>query len=182
MDRTVLLWVVAHRTGWGTAAARGLMAVGTRPVPLAAAALAALIVVTVFRSWRLGAATGLAAVVALVLSEVAKSLGHRPRPPAALALVRVAGFSMPSTDAALTAAAATVLMVAALRTGRRTGRLVAGALAAAVVGVGVALVYLGAHWTTDVVAGWVLGIGVGAAVARVLLGRRPQRSRPAPAA
>ena len=178
MDRAVLLWVVAHRTEWGTALARGLMAMGTRALPLAAAGLAFLVLLAAFRSWRLAAAAMLAAVVAVAVSEVAKAFVHRPRPPAALGLVRVQGFSMPSTDAALTAAVATVLIVAGLRTGRRAGRVLAAVLAAVVVVVGAALVYLGAHWATDVVAGWVLGGGIGVAAHRVHEGRSAGTGRP----
>jgi undecaprenyl-diphosphatase len=148
------------------------MAVGTQPLALAAAGLVFLILLAAFRSWRVGAAAVLAVVVAVAVTEVAKTLVHRPRPPAALALVRVHGFSMPSTDAALTAAAATVLIVAACRTGRRAGRVLAVSLAASVVVVGAALIYLGAHWASDVVTGWVLGVGTGAAAARVLIGPR----------
>jgi len=141
MDRAVLLWMVAHRTGWATASARALMALGTRPVPLAAAGLVALVLVAVSRSWRLGATAAAAAVAAAALSVGAKLVVHPPRPAPALSLVTAHGSAMPSTDAALTAAAAVVLVV------------------------GVALVYLGAHWTTDVLVGWALGAAVGAALA-----------------
>lgn len=165
MDRAVLLWMVAHRTGWATASARALMALGTRPVPLAAAGLVALVVVAVSRSWRLGATAAAAAVAAAALSVGAKVVVHRPRPAPALSLVTAHGSAMPSTDAALTAGAAAVLVIAALRTGHRAGRLLAGATAAVVLVVGVALVYLGAHWTTDVLVGWALGAAVGTALA-----------------
>jgi membrane-associated phospholipid phosphatase len=69
-----------------------------------------------------------------------------------------------------------VLIVAGLRTGRLAGRLLAAAMAVVVVVVGAALVYLGAHWASDVVTGWVLGVGLGAASGRLLLGSRAART------
>lgn len=80
---------------------------------------------------------------------------------------------MPSTDAALTAAAAVAvyLGLAWLDPARR--RLVGAALAVGVLTVGVCLVYLGVHWTSDVVAGWALGVAVGAAAAVTTAPRRP---------
>lgn len=171
-DLTLLRWVAAHRTPWASALARGLMAAGTRPLPLLAVALVALGVVALLRAWRPAAAAVVAAVVALLASEVAKHVVERPRPPAALALIQAGGFAMPSTHGAFTAAAATTLVVAALARGRWTGRLLAAALLAATVVVGVALVYLGAHWATDVLAGWALGAVVGAACARLPFARR----------
>jgi undecaprenyl-diphosphatase len=166
MDRAVLLWMVAHRSGWATGSARALMALGTRPIPVAGLAVGALVLVGVTRSWRLGATAAVAAVAAVALSMAAKAVVHRPRPAWPLSLVGVRGPSMPSTDAALTAAAATVLVIAALRTGHVAGRLLAAAVAAVVLVVGVALVYLGAHWTTDVLVGWALGAAVGTALVR----------------
>lgn len=175
MDRAALLWVVAHRAGWATGSARALMALGTETVPAAAAGLVVVILLAAFRSWRLGATAVLAALVAGALSVAAKMAIHRPRPPAALALVPAHGSSMPSTDAALTAAAATVLIVAALRTSRRSGRVLTAVLLTVVVAVGAALVYLGAHWASDVLAGWALGGAIGAVAARVAL---PRATRP----
>lgn len=172
LDLELLRWVAGHRTPWATTASRLLMAVGTRPVPLLLAVLVLLVATAVLKAWRPAVAAGAAAVVAVLASEAAKHLVQRPRPPLALALVRASGYAMPSTDGALTAAAATAFAVAAFGGGRRIERLLAVVLLVGAVVVGLALVYVGAHWTTDVLAGWALGGAVGAASGRLLAGHR----------
>lgn len=77
LDRAVLEWLAGHRTGPVTAVARGLMAVGTEPVPLLVVALLALAVVAALRAWR---AALLAAATVGVLTDVLELVLRRPRP------------------------------------------------------------------------------------------------------
>ena len=84
---------------------------------------------------------------------------------------------MPSTDAALTSAAAAVLVLGLTWLHPRRRRLVGAVLAAGVIAVGLCLIYLGAHWPTDVLAGWALGIAAGAAAAAVTSSHRWGRRR-----
>ena len=89
-----------------------------------------------------------------------------------MALIHANGPSMPSTDAALTAACATALYVGLTWLHPRRQRLAGVVLAAGVTVIGLCLIYLGVHWPTDVIAGWALGIGVGATAAAVTNPRR----------
>lgn len=172
-DATVMSWIAAHRFPLGDQAARAVMLAGTHRLVLAAAVLLCLAYVVVRRRYRLGAAVVLAVVVSALLAEVLKEIIGRDRPPASAALVHAGGLSMPSTDAAVTSAAAVALYLGLtwLERGRR--RLVGGVLVAGVTMIGVCLIYLGAHWTTDVVAGWALGAAIGAGAA-VVTARRGQ--------
>jgi membrane-associated phospholipid phosphatase len=176
-DLALLETIDAHRSGWATALARGLMDAGRPASTYVAACVVALAFAAVFRAWRAVWAALLATVAATALAEYGKEFIGRPRPPAELALVRTDGFAMPSSIAALTAGAAVPLILYGLRRGDLTGRLVVAVLTAGTFLVGAAMVYLGAHWVSDVLAGWALGavLGVGSFLLLHLGARDPSR-------
>jgi membrane-associated phospholipid phosphatase len=110
----------------------------------------------------------------LVSVRVVKPAVERPRPCQSLASVRAplgcgSGQSFPSAHAADTAAAASVATWAAPAISP-----LALALAALV---GVSRVYLGVHYPSDVVAGWVLGAAIGAALIAIARLRHAVRVR-----
>lgn len=178
VDTTVMRFMADHRTDWATALAKALMWVGTTPAALAVGVLVAAVVVVALRAWRPAAAAGGALVAAAVVAAVLKAVFQRPRPPADLAMVTTGGFSFPSTQAMETAAVTVALLLTAPLAidlfARSAGarRALAVVLIGATALVGVCMVYLGAHWPTDVVAGWLLGAVVGVQAGRFALRAR----------
>jgi len=154
--------------GLGHLAVRPVLAAGTNVVLVGIGCIALLGYVAVSRRWLLALTVGAAGVLAATLTLVLKQFIARDRPSATLALIDFAGHSMPSTDGALTSAAAVALLLAVKPVERFTRRLLAAVLLSAVLFVGVCMVcmvYLGAHWTTDALAGWLLGALAGWACA-----------------
>ena len=163
-DLRLLEWIAAHRADAPTDVARLLMAGGgsvVLGVGLAAAFILGIAIGQVGAVWMAVVAGGTASAVATAL----KALVDRPRPPADLALVTTSGTSMPSTIAALTAGAALALAFAVRWPSRGVRRTALGVLTFIVVLVGAAMIYLGAHWLTDVLAGWALGSATAIAIA-----------------
>ncbi|MEU9450139.1 phosphatase PAP2 family protein [Streptomyces sp. NPDC048277] len=160
LDRTVLTWSLGHRPDVAVAVARGLTATGTGVVPYALVALAGLLVGRTRRQRLIGALLGL---TCLALSQVARrgvmELIARARPPQADWQTQASGWSFPSghsTTAALTAG----LLILALWIRAPHGRT---ALCVAVgcwgLVVGATRAFLGVHWGTDVLGGWLFAVG-----------------------
>lgn len=167
-DRAVLEAIDAHRAGWADALSRGLMDAGAPASTYVVAVLLTLLFALVFRAWGAVAAALVASVVATAVAEWAKEAIGRARPPADLALVPTDGTAMPSSIGALTAGAAVPLILWGLRRGDVVGRLLVAVLAGGTLLVGLSMVYLGAHWLSDVLAGWALGAGLGVVAVRLL--------------
>ncbi|HEY3437667.1 MAG TPA: phosphatase PAP2 family protein [Actinotalea sp.] len=162
LDETILRFVVAHRSVVATDIARAVMAAGTTPAVLGLLAVVALAVVVLYRAYRPAGAGVPAVVVAAILAAELKGAVGRARPPADLALVSPGGPSFPSTQAAETAALAVAVVVAVAWGSRAALRAATWTAGALVLLAGTCMVYLGAHWPSDVVAGWMLGGAIGA--------------------
>ena len=177
-DRALLETIDSHRSAWLTSMSRGLMDAGQPALTYVLAFLAALVFAAAFRAWRAVGAALLGTVLATALAEYSKEFIGRPRPPAGLAVVPTDGFAMPSSIGAMTAGAAVPLILFGLRRADLVGRIVVVVLTAGTVLVGAAMVYLGAHWFSDVLAGWALGAAIGVAAFRLMyLGARAPRRR-----
>jgi membrane-associated phospholipid phosphatase len=173
-------WVAAHRTDWLNHVAFGVMDVGTTVAGIAVCALVAAAFVRRSRLRWAAAAAVVAFLVAGLLASGLKPLFGRPRPPADLALVTVGGASFPSAQAAETAAVAVALLVATAWSSRNAMRVAAAGSVLVLAGIGGCMVYLGAHWVSDVLAGWALGAGCGWLAGRVARSTAARSHRPAP--
>lgn len=134
------------------------------PFPLRLAAL--LLVVWLLRRKARRLAIFVVATMAVggVLGVVLKLLVGRHRPDLLDPVARAAGFSFPSGHALNAALAAGVFVLVLLPVVKRRWLLWSAAIAVAVI-TGLSRIVLGVHWTSDVLAGWLLGVAVVAAMA-----------------
>jgi undecaprenyl-diphosphatase len=154
-------WSVRHRPHGWVSAARVVTHAGTGPYPYVAAALGGWLVGSCGRAAgaRAGVPVALLAVVALLAEQSVRTALmlalHRARPPVADWAVAASGHSFPSGHSASSATAAGLLAWGVLRARPGVaGRALATLCATAAVAVGCSRVYLGVHWPTDVLGGW----------------------------
>ncbi|RPF29803.1 undecaprenyl-diphosphatase [Streptomyces sp. Ag109_G2-6] len=172
-------WSLAHRPPAALDVARAVTATGTGVWPYALVVLAGLYAGRAVRD-RLATVAGLALCLALGqgVRRALMSLVARPRPPAADWATHAANWSFPSGHATTGALTAGLLLVAlALRGSPGPARTAAAALIVLWgAAVGLSRVYLGVHWLSDVLGGWLLAT---AWLALAALVRRSYRREPA---
>ncbi|MER7459650.1 phosphatase PAP2 family protein [Micromonospora sp. NPDC126480] len=136
------------------------------PMPLRVGALVLVIWLAGRGARQLAGWVATTMIVGGLLGPLLKLLVGRARPDFPEPLAQAVGLAFPSGHALNATLAAGVLLVVLLpRAGRRGGYAVwVAALLLAVV-TGFSRVALGVHWTSDVVAGWLLGAAVVAATA-----------------
>ena len=177
IDSSITSWMVAHRASALTAVARVLSAVGSQKVLTPLAGVFIVLLLARRRVWP-ALVFAIAWGGAIGLYNLAKHFVHRPRPPAGIHLTSVASSSFPSGHAtqsmATFVALATLAGLAISRVRAVPALALAVGLAAAV---GRSRVYLGVHWTTDVIAGWLIGAGW-VSVVLWLAGRFRPHARP----
>ncbi|MFJ8311566.1 MULTISPECIES: phosphatase PAP2 family protein [unclassified Streptomyces] len=155
-DLALHRWPLDHRPPVAVATARAVTATGTGVLPYVLAVVAGLIAGS-GRRQRWYAVAGALAVLALgqAVRYGLMALVARPRPAAVDWATTASGHSFPSGHATTGALTAALLAWAVLTRSRATAARVTVALlllwAAAV---GLSRIYLGVHWASDVLGGW----------------------------
>ena len=127
------------------------------------------------RRWRVAGFAALAGVVVSPVTDLLKAAFDRPRPDVA-GTAYFAGLSYPSGHSAGTAMLGGVVVVTAWHVaGWRLARRVLLFAVALALAVGYSRIALGAHYLTDVIAGWLLGAIIVVVLARCF-GLWPDRS------
>jgi undecaprenyl-diphosphatase len=162
LDRLASVAAGSVRTTGTTEVARIVTGFGSWPVVLAVTAVAAGFAWE--RTGQLRRPGTLLAVLLLTVSVVylLKIAVGRPRPVAGLLVASSStGYAFPSgetTDATVVYVLTALLLTTAERRVRRIVALAAAAALALLVGL--SRVYLGYHWASDVLAGWLLGAAI----------------------
>jgi undecaprenyl-diphosphatase len=163
-------WVLAHRTAWVTGAMQIVTWLGSAAVIVPLLLTAVVVLIARRRDWRRAALLVITVAGAAGLYELVKVVVGRPRPPATLWIGHFSEYAFPSGHA--TQAVAFYGMLAIVLSAGRSFQVRAllwgGAVLVSLV-VGASRLYLGAHWLTDVLAGYGLGAAWVALVVAVSL-------------
>ncbi|MGW3035257.1 phosphatase PAP2 family protein [Streptomyces sp. NPDC001178] len=157
-DPSAHAWGLAHRPPEAVALARGITATGTGPWPYALVVVAGFIA---GRTTRERLRNAVVLLIVLVAGELVRTglmeLFARARPAPADWATHASGFAFPSGHATTSALAAGLLCWAMTRRARVDLAHTTCTLAVCwAVAVGLTRVYLGVHWASDVLGGWLL--------------------------
>ncbi|MGW3243749.1 phosphatase PAP2 family protein [Streptomyces sp. NPDC001070] len=159
VDGTLLSWSTGHRPDVAVTAARLVTATGTGVIAYALAVLAGAVAGRTARQRVIAAAGALGCLVAGQAARFAvMRLVARPRPYAEEWAAHATGFAFPSGHAATSATIAGLLVVAVLLRDPPGRTVLAVSAACWGVAVGLTRVYLGVHWFSDVVGGWLFAL------------------------
>lgn len=158
LDGPVTRFIVGHRTPWLTTAMAAVTSLGDRPILVPLVLVVGLTLAVRHRRWFPLGFLVAAQLGSIILSNVVKVLVARRRPRIGPLVATATGYGFPSAHATQAAAVWGALTVLAVqpRTSRRARRGVMAA-AALVLLIGSSRVYLGVHWASDVLGGWILG-------------------------
>lgn len=156
-DAAVNAWIESHNTEPGETIFTWVSYIGA-PV-LAVTVLIALIALARQRDWLRAWAVALVTGGGLLLSTILKLIFHRARPLTAAEFMTHPSYSFPSGHAMNSMITYGFLALLLLDRVHASGKRVAIVLAAVIVigAIGFSRVYLGVHFVTDVVGGWLAG-------------------------
>lgn len=159
-DQGLYDWSVAHRPALALTLARGVTATGTGFIPYVLVVLAALIAGRGPRGRLLAAVLGAACLGAgQAVRYGVMEFAHRDRPPTAGWATGASNWAFPSGHTTTSAIVAGLLIGALVLRAPRGGAVLRVAVGVWAVLVGVSRIYLGVHWFTDVVGGWLFAVG-----------------------
>ena len=159
-DRSLLTWSLHHRPTMLSALARGVTATGTGALPYLLVTLAGVLVGRTARQRLTAAALGLACLTGgQALRYGLMEALHRARPPRVDWATAASGWSFPSGHTTTAALTAGLLVIALTLRAPRGGTALRTAVGCWGALVGLTRVYLGVHWFSDVVAGWLFAVG-----------------------
>jgi len=160
VDHPVARFVAVHRVPALTLFMAAVSTVGGPAGMVVLAVVAGVLFSVAWRSWAPVVIVAVTAAGVIGLTVVFKAALGLPRPPLGQAVAAADGYGFPSGHAAAAAAVcAVVAWLCTLRLASWRARTAVWAMAAMLaVLVGISRVYLGVHWTTDVLGGWIFGI------------------------
>jgi undecaprenyl-diphosphatase len=159
-DQHTLNFILDHRADWISRVARLVTQVGSTWVVTVVIVVAATILLRRHRYLDAGF-VAVSSIGTAILVAIAKQIIGRPRPAVSHRRVAATGAAFPSGHAAQSVACYGALAVIVVIATRRTKIRWSASLGAVTIAliVGTSRVYLGVHWPSDVVSGWLLASG-----------------------